>query len=77
MADGRGLCSGGLIAGGQHGKIGERELHPVVDLRDAAGQDAMLRLLDGAAVFLQSYRPGSLAARGFGAGRVSTLARLG
>ncbi|ALK31711.1 CoA transferase [Burkholderia plantarii] len=37
-----------------------------LDLRDAAGRAALDALAAGADVFLQSYRPGSLAARGFG-----------
>ena len=38
-----------------------------LDLRTDAGQAALHRLVDGAHVFLQGYRPGGLAALGFGA----------
>jgi crotonobetainyl-CoA:carnitine CoA-transferase CaiB-like acyl-CoA transferase len=38
-----------------------------LDLRDANGRASLTALLKDADVFLQSYRPGSLAARGFGA----------
>ncbi|MES3003927.1 MAG: CoA transferase [Pseudomonadota bacterium] len=43
---------------------GKRSAH--VDLRIEAGRDAMDRLLASAHVFLQGYRPGGLAALGFG-----------
>lgn len=36
------------------------------DLRDAAGQGALARLLADAHVFIQGYRPGGIAALGFG-----------
>ena len=38
----------------------------VVDLRDAAGRETLRGLAGDADVFLQAYRPGALAARGFG-----------
>jgi crotonobetainyl-CoA:carnitine CoA-transferase CaiB-like acyl-CoA transferase len=38
----------------------------VVDLRDASERETLLDLASGADVFLQAYRPGALAARGFG-----------
>jgi crotonobetainyl-CoA:carnitine CoA-transferase CaiB-like acyl-CoA transferase len=38
----------------------------VVDLRDAAGHETLRGLAGDADVFLQAYRPGALAARGFG-----------
>jgi crotonobetainyl-CoA:carnitine CoA-transferase CaiB-like acyl-CoA transferase len=38
----------------------------VVDLRDADGRDTLRGLAREADVFLQAYRPGALAARGFG-----------
>jgi len=38
-----------------------------VDLDTAAGRERLGALVDGADVFLQAYRPGALAARGFGA----------
>ena len=38
----------------------------VVDLREAAGRATLLGLAGDADVFLQAYRPGALAARGFG-----------
>ncbi|TQF08417.1 CoA transferase, partial [Myxococcus llanfairpwllgwyngyllgogerychwyrndrobwllllantysiliogogogochensis] len=37
----------------------------LVDLRTDGGQDTLRRLVDGAHVFSQGYRPGGLAARGF------------
>lgn len=43
---------------------GKRSAH--VDLDTATGRDTLLRLLGGADVFAQAYRPGGLAARGFG-----------
>ena len=36
-----------------------------IDLRDASGQALLRELVGGADVFLQAYRPGALAARGF------------
>ncbi|NYH13677.1 CoA transferase [Paraburkholderia bryophila] len=38
----------------------------LVDLREAAGRETLRGLAGGADVFLQAYRPGALAARGFG-----------
>jgi len=38
----------------------------VLDLRDAAGRETLRGLTRDADVFLQAYRPGALAARGFG-----------
>lgn len=38
-----------------------------VDLRTASGRAALGRLVDGADVFVDAYRPGALAAKGFGA----------
>lgn len=38
-----------------------------IDLREASGQARLRELVRGADVFLQAYRPGALAARGFGA----------
>lgn len=38
----------------------------VIDLRDAAGRETLQGLAADADVFLQAYRPGALAARGFG-----------
>ena len=43
---------------------GKRSAH--VDLRDPAGHDHFRQLLAGADLFVQSYRPGALAAAGFG-----------
>lgn len=43
----------------------------VIDLRDAAGRETLLGLVGGADVFLQAYRPGALAARGFGPGELA------
>ncbi|MEQ8653559.1 MAG: CoA transferase [Kiloniellales bacterium] len=43
---------------------GKRSCH--LDLREAEGAEALDRLLEDADVFVQSYRPGALAAKGFG-----------
>jgi crotonobetainyl-CoA:carnitine CoA-transferase CaiB-like acyl-CoA transferase len=45
----------------------------VVDLRDAAGRETLGALTRDADVFLQAYRPGALAARGFGPEDVARL----
>ncbi|SMG60913.1 CoA transferase [Paraburkholderia susongensis] len=45
----------------------------VVDLRDAAGCGTLRGLAGGADVFLQAYRPGALAARGFGPDELARL----
>jgi crotonobetainyl-CoA:carnitine CoA-transferase CaiB-like acyl-CoA transferase len=45
----------------------------VLDLRAAAGCEALRGLAAGADVFLQAYRPGALAARGFGPGELARL----
>ncbi|MFM0338172.1 CoA transferase [Paraburkholderia fungorum] len=45
----------------------------VVDLRDAAGRETLRGLAGGADVFLQAYRPGALAARGFGPEEVALV----
>ncbi|MEO7056936.1 MAG: CoA transferase [Caldimonas sp.] len=45
----------------------------LADLRGEVGRDALRHVLGGAHVFLQGYRPGSLAALGFGAERVAAL----
>ncbi|WP_027801566.1 CoA transferase [Paraburkholderia dilworthii] len=45
----------------------------VVDLRDAAGRETLRGLTRDADVFLQAYRPGALAARGFSAEDVARL----
>ncbi|CAH2896242.1 MAG: CaiB/BaiF family protein [uncultured Paraburkholderia sp.] len=45
----------------------------VVDLRDAAGRETLRGLTRDADVFLQAYRPGALAARGFGPEDVARL----
>src|SRR4030095_6930252 len=39
----------------------------LVDLRDAAGSAALDRLVEGAHVFVQGYRPGALQALGYAA----------
>ena len=41
------------------------KLSAQIDLRDAAGRMQLFDLLDSAQVFLQGYRPGTLAGRGF------------
>jgi crotonobetainyl-CoA:carnitine CoA-transferase CaiB-like acyl-CoA transferase len=45
----------------------------VVDLRDAAGRATLRGLAKDADVFLQAYRPGALAARGFGPEEMARL----
>jgi crotonobetainyl-CoA:carnitine CoA-transferase CaiB-like acyl-CoA transferase len=45
---------------------GRGKLSTHVDLREPAGRDALTRLLRSADVFVQGYRPGGLAALGFG-----------
>ncbi|MFT4064932.1 CoA transferase [Paraburkholderia sp.] len=45
----------------------------LVDLRDAAGCDTLSGLARDADVFLQAYRPGALAARGFGPDELARL----
>jgi crotonobetainyl-CoA:carnitine CoA-transferase CaiB-like acyl-CoA transferase len=52
----------GAIAETSRGKLSAH-----VDLRDATGRDTMRALLKDAHVFIQGYRPGGLAALGFGA----------
>lgn len=47
------------------------KLSALADLRDAAGREALRRVLRGAHVFLQGYRPGALAALGFGADEIA------
>ena len=44
-----------------------------VDLRDAAGRETLRELVRGADVFLQAYRPGALAGRGFGPDALAAL----
>ncbi|MEW6705856.1 MAG: CoA transferase [Pseudomonadota bacterium] len=44
-----------------------------LDLREAAGRDSLRSLLRGADVFLQAYRPGGLAALGFGPHELARL----
>ncbi|MGJ7507013.1 CoA transferase [Variovorax sp. GT1P44] len=44
-----------------------------VDLQTEAGRDALTTLLQGAHVFVQGYRPGGIAALGFGANRASEI----
>ena len=44
-----------------------------LDLRDAGGRSQLLELVHGADVFLQAYRPGSLAALGFSAEELCKL----
>ncbi len=44
-----------------------------LDLRDASGQTMLRELIRGADVFLQAYRPGALAARGFDAQALCAL----
>lgn len=45
----------------------------LVDLRSAAGRDTLRQLVSGCDVFLQSYRPGALAALGFGPDELERL----
>ena len=49
------------------------KLSALADLRDAAGRDALNALLRDAHVFIQGYRPGALAAFGFGPDAVAML----
>ncbi len=44
-----------------------------IDLQDSGGRSRLDALTAGAHVFLQGYRPGSLAARGYGAERLTRL----
>ncbi|HEY8613705.1 MAG TPA: CoA transferase [Roseomonas sp.] len=44
-----------------------------LDLREEAGREALRGLIRGADLFIQGYRPGALAARGFGPGEVAAL----
>ena len=44
-----------------------------IDLREASGRARLRALVRGADVFLQAYRPGALAARGFGAQALAAL----
>jgi crotonobetainyl-CoA:carnitine CoA-transferase CaiB-like acyl-CoA transferase len=44
----------------------------VIDLKDAAGRDALLRLCDGADVLVESFRPGVAARLGIGYDTVSS-----
>jgi crotonobetainyl-CoA:carnitine CoA-transferase CaiB-like acyl-CoA transferase len=46
---------------------GRGKLSTSIDLRDASGRETLGALLRGADVFVQGYRPGAIAARGFGA----------
>ena len=52
---------------------GRGKLSAQLDLRDAAGRDALRGLLKGADIFVQGYRPGALAARGFGPAQAAEL----
>ncbi len=54
-------------SGAMETDTGLGKLSARIDLRAAAGVDALRTLLAGADVFSQSYRPGALAARGFSA----------
>ena len=51
--------------------LGKRSAH--VDLDDATGHATLGALVRGADVFVQGYRPGSLAARGFGAEALAAM----
>jgi len=52
---------------------GRGKLSAQLDLRGAAGRDGLRQLLAASDVFLQGYRPGSLAARGFGPAEAAAL----
>ena len=52
---------------------GRGKLSAYADLTDADGRAALARLIADADIFLQAYRPGALAARGFGVSDVTTL----
>jgi crotonobetainyl-CoA:carnitine CoA-transferase CaiB-like acyl-CoA transferase len=49
------------------------KLSAFLDLRTPAGRDALRELVRGCDVFLQGYRPGALAALGFGVGELEKL----
>ncbi len=51
--------------------FGKRSAH--VDLREAAGRETLRALAAGADVFVNGYRPGALAARGFSPGELARL----
>jgi crotonobetainyl-CoA:carnitine CoA-transferase CaiB-like acyl-CoA transferase len=52
---------------------GRGKLSAQLDLRQAAGRDRLRALLGEADIFLQAYRPGALAGRGFGPGEAAAL----
>jgi crotonobetainyl-CoA:carnitine CoA-transferase CaiB-like acyl-CoA transferase len=52
---------------------GRGKLSAAIDLRDADGRRALSALARDADVFVQSYRPGALAARGFGPDDIAGL----
>lgn len=60
--------TGSLVIDTGRGKRSAR-----IDLREASGQAFLHELVRGADVFLQAYRPGALAARGFGAQALAGL----
>jgi crotonobetainyl-CoA:carnitine CoA-transferase CaiB-like acyl-CoA transferase len=45
--------------------VGRGKLQAAIDLRTDAGRDTLRRLIAGADIFTQGYRPGTLAGRGF------------
>ena len=52
---------------------GRGKLSASIDLRDAGGRDALTALLHDADVFVQGYRPGAIAAFGFGPEDIARL----
>ncbi len=52
---------------------GRGKLAAQLDLREANAREALRDLLRGADVFVQGYRPGALAARGFGPNEAASL----
>lgn len=52
---------------------GRGKLSGQLDLRDPAGQERLRELIRGADIFIQGYRPGSFASRGFGPEEAAAL----
>jgi crotonobetainyl-CoA:carnitine CoA-transferase CaiB-like acyl-CoA transferase len=52
---------------------GRGKLSTFIDLREASGRDALAALIRNADVFVQGYRPGAIAALGFGPDDVAKL----
>jgi crotonobetainyl-CoA:carnitine CoA-transferase CaiB-like acyl-CoA transferase len=52
---------------------GRGKLSTFIDLREASGRDTLAALVRGADVFVQGYRPGAVAALGFGPDEVAKI----